>query len=94
MALDHGMLNLPLSKRGNIDREIDQYKRGVAAKARAGSRARHLDRHAARAALREAPDAKIASLATKLGLTITQTRQRLQSGCVSSPRLVLGFLAL
>ncbi|MDC9593529.1 hypothetical protein [Xenorhabdus sp. IM139775] len=26
MALDHGVLNVPLHKRGNIDREIDKWK--------------------------------------------------------------------
>lgn len=25
--LDHGVLNVPLSKRGNIDKQIDRYKR-------------------------------------------------------------------
>lgn len=29
--LDHGILNVPLSKRGNIDNQIDQYKRMQAA---------------------------------------------------------------
>ncbi len=26
MALDHGILNIPLHKRGNIDRDIDKWK--------------------------------------------------------------------
>jgi hypothetical protein len=26
-ALDHGMLNVPLAKRGNIDAQLDAYKR-------------------------------------------------------------------
>ncbi|HCT1398843.1 TPA: hypothetical protein OTO79_002057 [Morganella morganii] len=29
--LDHGILNVPLSKRGNIDSEIDRYKKRQAA---------------------------------------------------------------
>ncbi|EMJ9777268.1 hypothetical protein [Morganella morganii] len=29
--LDHGILNVPLSKRGNIDSEIDRYKKQQAA---------------------------------------------------------------
>lgn len=28
--LDHGVLNVPLSKRGNIDKQIDRYKRDKA----------------------------------------------------------------
>jgi hypothetical protein len=35
MALDHGMLNLPLAKRGNIDAQIDAYKAKQAAEAKA-----------------------------------------------------------
>lgn len=31
MALDHGLLNLPLAKRGDIDAQIDAYKREQAA---------------------------------------------------------------
>ncbi|CDH00540.1 hypothetical protein [Xenorhabdus bovienii] len=31
MALDHGVLNIPLHKRGNIDREIDKWKAEQAA---------------------------------------------------------------
>ncbi|MBD2797697.1 hypothetical protein ID856_14300, partial [Xenorhabdus sp. 18] len=31
MALDHGALNVPLHKRGNIDREIDKWKNEQAA---------------------------------------------------------------
>lgn len=30
MALDHGTLNLPLAKRGDIDKQIDAYKAGLA----------------------------------------------------------------
>lgn len=40
--LDHGMLNLPLSKRGNIDAQIDRYKaEQVKAARKAGSEVFH-----------------------------------------------------
>lgn len=35
MTLDHGMLNLPLAKRGNIDAQLDAYKAKRAAEAKA-----------------------------------------------------------
>ncbi|MBD2798339.1 hypothetical protein ID856_17805, partial [Xenorhabdus sp. 18] len=34
MTLDHGVLNVPLHKRGNIDREIDKWKETQAAEKR------------------------------------------------------------
>lgn len=91
--MDHGILNVPLSKRGNIDAEIDRYKAAEARTRRAASRQSHADRVAARAALNAASDERLSGLAGKLGLTIKQTRARLRSECISSPRLVLGFLA-
>jgi hypothetical protein len=39
MALDHGTLNLPLSKRGDIDKQIDAHKAQQAAKAQADRKA-------------------------------------------------------
>jgi hypothetical protein len=83
--LDHGMLNVPMSKRGNIDAEIDRLKSRQAQDAKAASRQRHLERQEARAALCAASDAQLISLAGKLNLTLTQTRQRLRSECISSP---------
>lgn len=40
MSLDHGILNTPLSKRGDIDAQLDRYKRDQAAEAMAASKAR------------------------------------------------------
>ncbi|MTC29187.1 hypothetical protein [Providencia alcalifaciens] len=37
--LDHGILNVPLSKRGNIDAQIDKYKAEQAAIKKTGSKA-------------------------------------------------------
>lgn len=75
MSLDHGVLNLPLSKRGDIDAQIDRYKHELAAAAiaarKAGAaRTRELKAQAkqALADIKAAPgliDAK----ATKLGVT-------------------------
>jgi hypothetical protein len=93
MSLDHGLLNIPFAKRGlNIDAEIDRYKKSEARRLAAASRVRHDTRKAASAALKAAPDAKLAGLAAKLGKTIVQTRAQLKSECISSPHLVLSFL--
>jgi len=39
MSLDHGILNVPFAKRGNIDAQIDRYKAGQAIAAKALARA-------------------------------------------------------
>ena len=93
MALDHGLLNIPFSKRGfNIDAEIDRYKKTAARELAAASRARRDTRKAASAALKAAPDAMLLGLATKLGLSVVQVRSKLRSECISSPHMVLTFL--
>ena len=39
MSLDHGLLNIPLARRGDIDAGIDRYKREQAAAAKAKQKA-------------------------------------------------------
>lgn len=55
MSLDHGILNLPLSKRGNIDAQIDAHKasqaRSEAAKRKEIAAAFKADKALAKAAL-------------------------------------------
>lgn len=54
-ALDHGVLNVPLAKRGNIDAQIDAYKREQAASKESDRKARvaqlKLDKEAAKPVL-------------------------------------------
>jgi hypothetical protein len=90
--MDHGLLNLPLSKRGNINAEIDRYKATEAKARRDRQRLTTQQRKAASAALNNASDASLQSLAGKLGLTVAATRRKLHSECISSPQLVLRFL--
>ena len=40
MSLDHGMLNLPLAKRGNINAQLDAYKADQAGAQKAAAKAR------------------------------------------------------
>lgn len=56
--LDHGILNIPLSKRGNIDAQLDRYK----AEQRKQERAEHRDRMEAFRANRVEAKAKFAEL--------------------------------
>lgn len=92
--MDHGILNLPLSKRGggSIDAQIDRYKKSAARERAGRSKIASQARKAAAAALKAAPDSKLVSLAGKLKLTLGQTRAKLKSECISSPHLVLSFL--
>lgn len=62
MTLDHGMLNLHLAKRGDIDRQLDAYKADQKAKAAA-------KRKADAAAFRESKAAAKVALAELLAAT-------------------------
>jgi hypothetical protein len=68
MSLDHGILNLPLAKRGDIDRQLDVHKanqaKQAAAKRKADAAAHREAKVAAKAALNEK--------AAKLGITRKQ----------------------
>lgn len=62
MSIDHGALNVPLSKRGNLDREIDAWKREQLAAAREDRRAAAARRATARAAEQARPKLTAADL--------------------------------
>jgi hypothetical protein len=69
MSLDHGTLNVPLAKRGNIDAQIDAYKRDQARAARNKAKDRaaelQLNRTIAKDLLAAAPIERIAKLADR-----------------------------
>ena len=69
-ALDHGMLNLPLARRGNIDAQIDSYKASKEAAAKsARSQQSDAKRHA-KATLSELLDSDVPTIqAARLGVT-------------------------
>jgi hypothetical protein len=90
--LDHGVLNVPLAKRGGINAEIDRFKAEQARSAKVASRERHSDRAVARELLNAAADAALLSLSAKLNMTVKQTRAQLRSQCIAQPRLVIKFL--
>lgn len=78
MSLDHGILNLPLAKRGDIDRQLDAHKanqaKQAAAKRKADAAAHREAKVAAKAALAElVTDADVLNeKAAKLGITRKQ----------------------
>lgn len=89
VGLDHGVLNVPLSKRGNIDRQIDLFKAEEARKARvAGTEALHRVRdqkRRVRELLRAIGDHRILALAKPLGSrTAKSARDALFRAAVSN----------
>lgn len=85
MTFDHGILNLPLSKRCNIDAEIDKYKARQAKEAKAARKAsaekNRKQKAEAKAALASlvAIDGLIDAKAKKLGITSKALMARLDS---------------
>ena len=79
MALDHGVLNVPLSKRGNIDAQIDAHKAQQTKAAKIAARAQRATNVAARAeALRLLaliPEGRMAELGKPQGMNAKQARK-------------------
>lgn len=93
MSLDHGVLNVPLSKRGDIDRELDRHKAEQARQAKAqqkldAARTRE-QRQQARECVESATEALIAELSAKTGRTPKQVREFLRSEAHWNPVAVL-----
>lgn len=86
--LDHGMLNVPLAKRGNIDAQIDAHKAQMARDAKVSAKALHADRQAARAAVVALPDARCVEL-SKGVMTAKQARAKLLSMARFTPANIL-----
>jgi len=92
MALDHGILNVPLAKRGDIDAQIDRYKveqaRTTATRLKA-ARARHREAFAlAKAAIAAVSDDRMAELGKPHGLTVKQTRAQFIAAANINPERV------
>lgn len=75
--LDHGILNVPLAKRGNIDAQIDAYKAQQTREAEAKRKAGRALVRKARALVRSLSDARLAELGKPHGLSIAKTRKML-----------------
>jgi len=91
--MDHGILNIPLAKRGNIDAQIDCYK---ADQKRAAAKQRKADaailagqRALAKAAVAAMPDERAAELMQRTGLTRKQIDKKLNSIAHWTPDRIL-----
>lgn len=95
--MDHGVLNVPLSKRGNIDTQIDRFKVQQASERRAAAQSKAAatknDRAIAKALLVKAPEARIAELAARCKVTASAMRSRLASDAHWQPQLIIKLLA-
>lgn len=97
MSLDHGLLNVPLVRRGDIDAQIDAYKAEAAKSARLSAKeaaARTAkNRELARVLLAAASDDRIEHLAKRCGKTPEAMRKHLKSECYWQPTLVIGLFS-
>lgn len=95
--LDHGALNIPLAKRGNIDAQLDRYKADQARAAEAARKAQAAQTAAARieakALLAAATPERLAYLAQRNGLTVAALKRRLKSDAHWLPETVIRLLA-
>jgi hypothetical protein len=91
--LDHGILNVPLSKRGNIDSQIDAYKAAqakvAAAERKAASKLLAEQRIQAKAILAGMSDERIAAMAAKHCTTLSDIRRILRSTAYFQPALLI-----
>lgn len=97
MSFDHGILNVPLAKRGNIDKQIDAYKREVAAaKVKIASdhsaKLREL-RPQAKALVEAIPSDRLSAIAIRAGCSPAAARKRLLSDAHWQPARVIAALA-
>lgn len=95
--LDHGALNLPLAKRGDIDAQIGRYKqaqaRGAAEKRRAGAADMKIRRDRAKALVSVITPEQLSDLAAHCDATPAAMRKRLKSDAHWQPDLVIKMLA-
>ena len=86
--IDHGILNLPLVKRGNLNAQIDAYKAQKARNAKAEAKALHEARQQARAAVVAMSDERCIAF-SKGQMTAKQARAKLLSMARFTPAVVL-----
>lgn len=94
--LDHGLLNVPLSKRGNLDALVDRtIREQQAALKRADSAARrqHREQFAeAKRLIGLVSDERMAELGRPHGLTVRQARAQFTSAARSRPAQVIASM--
>ena len=86
--IDHGMLNVPLAKRGSLNAQIDAHKAAIQRELRQRAAQDHADRKTARAAVVALSDERCVEL-SKGALTAKQARKKLLSMARFTPAVVL-----
>lgn len=98
MSLDHGMLNVPLSKRGNIDRQIDRYKTDLAADAKASAKVRAAETRRLRVIAKQAVTDMAADAVERIAkaaeISPAKARKSLMSDAYFRPEWVLKMLKI
>lgn len=93
MSVDHGILNVPLAKRGNIDAQLDAYKaqqaRDTRAKAKADAALTKELRARAKGLIAAADPDMLARVAGNAGITVRELRTRLNSDAHWNPPRVI-----
>jgi hypothetical protein len=94
-ALDHGVINLPLDKRGggSLDAQIDRFKAGQRRDAKEHAKSRHARSVEAKDFVDHMDDAQLRRLAEKAGMTVVQARKKLLSMARFEPEKVLRLKA-
>ena len=97
MTLDHGILNVPLAKRGNIDAQIDRWKADQASAAKAERKAQAVQTAAAcieaKALVAAITPERLAQLAERTGQTKAAVRKHLKSQAHWNPEFVVKLLS-
>lgn len=93
---DGAIVNIPLSKRGNIDAQIDRYKADQEKQKRADHKAWKEAKAPliaeARRLFDAAPDGAFAGLAERNGRTVKQVRASLKSYVRARPEMIIKLL--
>lgn len=96
MTLDHGLLNVPLSKRGNLDAEIDRQMAKQRRESRDAARARAAEWKADKARALELIDSltdeQIAALAVRARIQKRSVRKNLRDNAGLMPARVVAML--
>lgn len=92
---DHGELNVPLAKRGDINAQLDAYKRQAVARQRADAKVKaaqyKADRARAAEVLANLPADKLERIAQKASITVAQARKQLKSIAYFEPHKVIAL---
>lgn len=95
-GFDHGVLNVPLHKRGNLDQQIDrslaEQKREREVRMKAARQAFAAAREEALGLIERMTDEHVARFAAKSGMPKRSVRKRLRQEAGIDPRLVVKAL--